>query len=88
MLFQRNTFFHACITDLRMVFRYPVDIGYKRTLNTPQSQHLMANMESFVESFVAKWKDAESNGNEILTENYQISNHQMERVTMKHCTDI
>ena len=60
---KKNSFFHECIKDLRMVFRHPIDIGTKRTMPTPESSPMLQNLDNFV----AKWRDVESNSQKILT---------------------
>ena len=50
---KKHTFYYECIKDLRMVFRYPTDIGTKRTMETPEPSHILSNLDNFV----AKWKN-------------------------------
>ena len=68
---KRHPFFYSCMSDLRMVFRLPTDIGNKRTMNSPDNNVMLTNLETFVQ----KWKDAEHDGKKIITEKvmHQIS---------------
>ena len=43
---KKQTFYYECIKDLRMVFRYPVDIGIKRTMETPEPSHMLNNLDN------------------------------------------
>ena len=59
---RKHALFHVCMNDFRMVFRHPTDIGPKRTMNTPSSTVMLAN----IDNFVRKWENAEQNGQKIL----------------------
>ena len=61
---KKHTFYYECIKDLRMVFRYPVDIGTKRTMETPEPSHILSNLDNFV----AKWKNLKPDSQKILTD--------------------
>ena len=50
--------------DLKLVFRYPSDLGTVRKKSTPSKQTLMANLEHFL----TKWNSVESDGETILTQ--------------------
>ncbi len=62
---KKHLLFHTCIHDFRMIFRDPTDICKKRTMSTPDAAEIMKNMDNFV----VKWKNAEYNGRNILTDN-------------------
>ena len=61
---KRHALFYLCLNDLRMVFRYPQDIGKTRKMETPPITVMLTNLDTFL----SKWKHAEHNGHKLLTE--------------------
>ena len=59
---RNHALFHVCMNDFRMVFRHRTDIGPKRTMTTPSSTVMLAN----IDNFVRKWETAEQNVKQIL----------------------
>ena len=59
---KRHPYFHLCISDLRLVFRQPIDLGYVRKLDTPSSDIILQNLEKFTR----KWEPTDSNGWKII----------------------
>ena len=56
---KRHALYHACVNDLRMVYRSPGDLGKKRTATTPNISQLTRK---------TKWCNAEYNGQKVLNE--------------------
>ena len=56
---------YALATDLRLIFRQPDDLGYKRLKNTPNPVKIIDNLNKFIK----KWSYCDTNGWVILNEN-------------------
>ena len=64
---KKHALYHACVNDLRMVFRSPGDLGKKRTATTPNICQLTRNLDNLE----TKWCNAEHNGQKVLNEKVQ-----------------
>ena len=61
---KRHSFYGACISDLRVVFRARGDLGIRRTKTTPRENELLSNLDAFTK----KWETIASDNNKILTD--------------------
>ena len=61
---KKHLLYHACVNDFKLLFREKADIGKKRTMTSPSTAQLLVNFDHFI----TKWKNAEHNGNNILTQ--------------------
>ena len=62
---KRHPLYSLCITDLRLIFRQPDDLGYKRLKNTPNPVKIIDNLNKFIK----KWSYCDTNGWVVLNEN-------------------
>ena len=61
---KKHLLYHACVNDFKLLFREKADVGKKRTMTSPNTAQLLTNFDDFM----TKWKNAEHNGNNILTQ--------------------
>ena len=61
---KRHPYYHLCISDLRLVFRRPSDLGRERTQSTPDSNELIENLNRFEK----KWARMDISGWKILND--------------------
>ncbi len=62
---KKHPYFYQCMTDLKLVFRQPDDIGSIRRLSTPDPNVISSNLDSFVR----KWEACTHSERNIITEN-------------------
>ena len=60
---KRHRLRYECMEEFRLVFRQPTDLGKNRTKATPETEVIQSNMDRFVE----RWKNAECQGNKVLS---------------------
>lgn len=62
---KRHPLYSLCVEDLRLVFRHPHDLSYKRQQPTPAATTILENLNKFVK----KWELCNINGWKVINDN-------------------
>ena len=78
---KRHPLFNFCISDLKLVFRSPTDIGKTRQSSTPDSGEIMQNLDDFVK----KWSNCDYKGWRLFNNKLELQINALKKHITKGC---